>query len=272
MTETYEVFALRYAWRDAKRQDHFISEVSDPDAPMPMDYFVWVMRSPDRTVLLDTGFKPDVGTRRGRTPLHAPAEALSLVGIGAESVRDIVISHLHYDHAGTIDAFPNARLHLQSQELDYVTSGKNEGRRGSFEVDDVAEVLRAMYADRVKLYGGSEQPWPGISVHLVGGHTPGSQIVRVRTKRGWVVLAADAIHYYENMELGIPFHGAYDAGREIASFDTCKALADSEEHIIPGHDPEVTQRYPAASPALEGIVLRLDEPPQDGSQQRRGAG
>lgn len=264
MTETYEVFALRYGWRDAIRREHFVSEVPDPDAPMPMDYFVWVMRGPERTVLLDTGFKPAVGARRGRTSLRTASEALSMAGIDATDVRDIVISHLHYDHAGTIDAFPNARLHVQAQELDYVTSGKSEGRRGAFEVDDVAEVLRAMYQDRVKLYNGSEQPWPGVSLHLVGGHTPGSQIVRVHTKRGWVVLAADAIHYYENMTRGIPFHGAYDVAGEIASFDTSRALADSEEHIIPGHDPEVTRRYPAVSPALEGIAIRLDEMPREG--------
>lgn len=263
MTETYEVLALRYAWRDAKRREHFISDIPDPDAPMPMDYFVWVLRSPERTMLLDTGFKPEVGSRRGRTPLHAPPDALRSVGIDPASVRDIVISHLHYDHAGNIDAFPNARLHIQADELDYVTSGKSEGRRGAFEVDDVAHVLRAMYSDRVTLYNGSEQPWPGVSIHLVGGHTPGSQIVRVYTKRGWVVLAADAIHYYENMTRRIPFHGAHDAAREIASFDTSVAMADSIDHVIPGHDPEVTRRYPAVSPGLEGIALRLDEGPRE---------
>ena len=262
MTETYQVLALRYATRDAKRQDHFATEVPNPDGPMPMDYFVWVIRNGERTILLDTGFKPDVGRRRGRTPLRSPLEALNLVGIEAGSVRDIVISHLHYDHSGTVDGFPNARLHVQEDELDFVTSRKNEKTRGAFEVDDISAVLRAMYAGRVSLYDGSEQPWPGVSIHLVGGHTPGSQIVRVHTKRGWVVLAADAIHYYENMERGIPFHGAYEFNREIASFDTSKALADSPDHVIPGHDPEVTRRYPALSTALEGIALRLDEPPR----------
>ena len=263
MTETYEVLALKYATRDAKRHEHFISEVPDPDGPMPMDYFVWLIRNGDRTVLLDTGFKPDIGKRRGRTPLRTTSEVLSLVGIDASTVQDIVISHLHYDHSGTIDAFPNARLHIQADELDFVTSGKNERTRGAFEVDDLAEVLRAMYAGRVRLCRGSAQPWPGLSLHLVGGHTPGSQIVRVNTKRGWVVLAADAIHFYENMDRGIPFHGAYDPDREIASFDTSKALADSPNHVIPGHDPEVVKRYPAASPALEGIAMRLDEPPNE---------
>ena len=262
MTETYEVLALRYATRDAKRQDHFISDVPNPDGAMPMDYFIWVLRSPERIVLLDTGFKPDVSARRGRTYLRSPSEALRAAGIDPESIQDIVISHMHYDHAGTVDAFPNARLHLQEQELDFVTSKKNLPTRRAFEVADVNEVIGAMYAERVKLYNGSAQPWPGLSIHLVGGHTAGSQIVRVHTKRGWVVLAADASHFYENMERGIPFHGTYDVEQGIAGFDTMRSLADSNEHVVPGHDPAVVSRYPSASTALDGIVVRLDEPPR----------
>jgi glyoxylase-like metal-dependent hydrolase (beta-lactamase superfamily II) len=115
----------------------------------------------------------------------------------------------------------------------------------------------------VKLYNGSAQPWPGISIHLVGGHTPGSQIVRVQTKRGWVVLAADASHFYENMERGIPFHGTYDIDQGIAGFELMRAMANSPQHVVPGHDPEVVRRYPSVSPALEGIALRLDEAPRE---------
>ena len=264
MTETYEVLALRYATRGAKRQDHFIADVPDPEGPMPMDYFVWVLRNSERTVLLDTGFKPDVSARRGRTYVRSPLEALNLAGIDAGDIGDIVLSHMHYDHAGTVDAFPMARVHVQEDELDFVTSQKNLRTRGAFEVDDVNEMLRALYGGRVKLYNGSAQPWPGISMHLVGGHTPGSQVVRVHTKRGWVVLAADASHFYENMERGIPFRGTYDIDQGIAGFELMRAMADSPPHVIPGHDPAVVQRYPAPSPELQGIAMRLDEAPREG--------
>jgi glyoxylase-like metal-dependent hydrolase (beta-lactamase superfamily II) len=261
LTEIYEVLALRYATRDAKRQSHFISDVPNPEDPMPMDYFVWVARSPERTVLFDTGFNAEVSAQRNRTYVRSPLEALRLAGIQPTDIQDIVLSHMHYDHAGMVGSFPNARLHVQEQEIDFVTSRKNEPTRRAFEVDDVSNVLRALYEGRASVYNGSARPWPGLSIHLVGGHTAGSQIVRVHTKRGWVVLAADASHFYENMDRGIPFHGTYDIAQGIASFDTMRSLAESDQHVVPGHDPEVVRRYPSASPELKDIAIRLDEPP-----------
>ena len=59
----------------------------------------------------------------------------------------------------------------------------------------------------------------------------------------------------------MPFRGTFDPERNIAGFDTLRNLADSVQHVVPGHDPEVMKRYPAASAALEGIVVRLDRPP-----------
>ena len=73
MTETYKVLALRYAMRDAKRQDHFATEVPNPDGPMPMDYFVWVLRNGQRTVVVDTGFHAAMADKRNRQYLRSPS-------------------------------------------------------------------------------------------------------------------------------------------------------------------------------------------------------
>ena len=101
---------------------------------------------------------------------------------------------------------------------------------------------------------------PGISVHLVGGHTPGLQSVRVKTQRGWVVLASDATHYYEHFEKDRCFVTVFNIGDTLEGYRKLKGLADSPQHIVPGHDPLVMQRYPAV-PKLEGIAVRLDVPP-----------
>ena len=231
---------------------------------MPMDYFVWLVQSPQRSVVVDTGFSEPAGTRRGRTHLRQPAAGLKLLDVDAAAVEDVVVTHMHYDHAGTVADFAKARLHLQEKELHWVTSLEmfQKNARGSFEVDDVVNIVRGLYDNRVVLHDGPWEMAPGISVHHLGGHTPGIQVVRVRTQRGYVVLASDATHYYENMETGRPFATTHDVEKVLAGFGTLHALADSPQHIVPGHDPLVTQRYPAASAALEGVVFRLDVEPK----------
>ena len=142
MTETYELFALRYAYREAKRQDHFISEIPNPDGSMPMDYFVWIATNANRTVLIDTGFKPDVGIARGRVPFRTPSEAIRLLGHDPDRIEDVIITHMHYDHIGTLDAFPKARVHLQEEDMAFFTSRAHERMRGSIEVDDIVEMVK----------------------------------------------------------------------------------------------------------------------------------
>jgi glyoxylase-like metal-dependent hydrolase (beta-lactamase superfamily II) len=247
----YEVFAIRYARRDARRHEHFIG--GDPhDAPMPMDYFVWLIRNDERTIVVDTGFTAEVAARRRREHLRTPKAGLNLLGVKAEQVRDVIITHMHYDHVGTFADFPGAVFHLQDEEMSFVTGRlmRHERFAHSFEVEDV-------------FHRGMEELAPGISLHHIGGHTPGLQSVRVHTKRGWVVLASDAAHYYEHMEAGRVFTTMYNIGDTLEGYDTLRRLADSPRHVVPGHDPLVMARYPAVAKELEGIAVRLDVMPHE---------
>ncbi len=258
----YEVIALRYATRAGARPDHFIG--GDPhDQPAPMDYYLWVVRDAQRLWLVDTGFNEDMAVKRHRTLLRRPAEALALLGIECADVRDIVITHLHNDHAGTFDEYPNARFHLQDKEMAYATGRYMCCDRFSrpYEPDHVTGFVRLVYKDRVSFHDGDAELAPGISVHLIGGHTAGLQCVRVHTARGWVVLASDASHYYEHFEQRRCFPLVHHVGDMVAGFDRLRELADSPAHIVPGHDPLVMQRYEAPTPALQGIAVRLDRAP-----------
>lgn len=259
----YEVYAIRYATRDARRPNHFIG--GDPhDVPMPMDYFVWLARCAQRTFVVDTGFGPQVAARRGRTLLRTPAAGLALLGVSAAEVKDVVITHLHYDHAGTFDAFTSAQFHLQDDEMAYATGRHMRHRQFNhgYEVDEVVGMVRMVYKDRVRFHAGAAELAPGLSVHRIGGHTNGLQCVRVHTQRGWVVLASDASHYYEHMEQNRLFTTMFNPGEAVDGYATLAQLADSRQHIVPGHDPLVMQRYPAPSPELSGIVVRLDVNPK----------
>ena len=258
---TYKVYALRYAMRDAKRHEHFIG--GDPhDAPMPMDYFVWAAVNEDRAVVIDTGFTAEVAKKRKRTYLRCPVESLPLIGVDPDKVEDVVISHLHYDHVGSFHKFAKARFHLQEAEMHYACGHfmKHHKLRHSFEVEDVAGIVRMTYADRTVFHMGDGEVAPGITAHAMGGHSMGLQCIRVNTERGQVVLASDVTHFYENMDSGRPFSTAFHVGLMLDGFDRLRALAPSPRHIVPGHDPEVMRRY-SAVPGLEGIAVELHREP-----------
>ncbi|MFN2461702.1 MAG: N-acyl homoserine lactonase family protein, partial [Candidatus Velthaea sp.] len=174
-----------------------------------------------------------------------------------------VITHTHYDHAGNAGAFPRARIHVQDRELQYATGRymAHARLRAPFDPAHVATLVHAVFAERVVFHDGDWELAPGITVHLIGGHTPGLQVVRVRTARGFVLLASDASHLYANIEQNRPFPIVHDVGAMIEGYARIRALADSPQHIIPGHDPAVMARYPAPSRELQGICVRLDVAP-----------
>jgi glyoxylase-like metal-dependent hydrolase (beta-lactamase superfamily II) len=260
--EPYEIYAIKYADHQRRASENFIG--GDPhDGPMPLDYFVWAVKGAARTWIVDTGFGAAVGRQRQRNVIRSPAEGLKALGIEPGEVEDVVITHMHYDHCGNHDLFARARFHVQDKEMRYATGRSmcHPTLRHAFDVEDVVTMVRRAYGGRVAFHDGDEELAPGISVHFVGGHTMGLQMVRVWTRRGWVVLASDASHLYANMEQGRPFPVVYNVADMLAGHERAYALAASRRHVIPGHDPLVLKRYPAPSRALEGIIARLDVDP-----------
>src|SRR5690606_34760110 len=190
---TYEVYGIKYAHHPRRASEN--SGGGAPHAgPMPPAYFVWLGRGPGREVVVDTGFSAAVAARRGRQHLRCPTQGLGLLGVQADTVADVVITHLHYDHVGNFERFPRARFHLQDLEMRYATGRHMAEARhgGAYDVEDVVGMVRHAYAGRLCFHDGDAELFPGISLHLVGGHTMGLQVVRVSTRRGWVVLASDA--------------------------------------------------------------------------------
>jgi glyoxylase-like metal-dependent hydrolase (beta-lactamase superfamily II) len=255
----YEVYAIKYAHHPRRASENFIG--GDPhDGPMPLDYFVWLVRGNGREIVVDTGFSAAMAAKRQRQHLRCPTEGLRLLGTDSGAVKDVVITHLHYDHVGNFDLFPAATLHLQDLEMNYAT-GRHMAQavfQGAYEVEDVVGMVRRVYGGRVRFHDGDGEIAPGVSVHLIGGHTMGLQVVRVATRRGSVVLASDASHFYANLEQVRPFPIVFSVADMVEGYRRLAQLADSPGHIIPGHDPLVLERYPAPSEGLKGIVARLD--------------
>jgi glyoxylase-like metal-dependent hydrolase (beta-lactamase superfamily II) len=262
--ETYEVLALRYAERGQRlRGENFLEAVDNHDTPMPIDFFIWVLRNEHRTVVIDTGFGHGEAAKRDRTVNCLPREALASVGIDAATVEDVVITHLHYDHAGTLGDFPNARFHIQESEMQFATGRwmLDDAESHAYSADHVCDLVHSLFEKRVRFHSEDGEVAPGVSVHRMAGHTMGIQSVRVPTERGNLLLASDASHYYEHWVKGVPFAICWSQPDLMASYDKFEQLADSEDHVIPGHDPLVRDLYPAYSSATGTEVVRLDAMP-----------
>lgn len=261
--ETFELYAIRYATRDAMRASHFIGGDSH-DAPMPMDYFIWVARNDNHAVVIDLGFTDAAAARRRRAMLCNPIEALKQIGVDPEAVQDAIITHLHYDHCGNFGLLPQARFHVQEAEMHFAV-GKHMKYRyfsSGYEPEDVMKAVELNFKGRMVQYTGAAQIMSGIRVVPLPGHSPGEQAVLVNTQRGWVVIASDAAHFYENLQRLKPYTACHNVAQMLESFDDLMELADNDiARIVPGHDPLVMQLYPPANPDLAGRVARLDVQP-----------
>ncbi len=129
--------------------------------------------------------------KRGRQMVRPVADGLKAIGIDPVTVGDVILSHMHYDHAGNLPLFPKARFHIQDAEMEYVTGRSmcHAALRGAFEADHAAQMVHNVFDGRVEFHDGVSELAPGITLHKVGGHTKGLQVTRVKTRRGWVVLA-----------------------------------------------------------------------------------
>lgn len=253
--------AIRYARHERTAVNNFSRAVDDHDLPMPLDYFVWAIHRADGAppVIVDTGFGEAAAVARGRIITRPVIEGLRDAGIDHLSVEDVILTHLHYDHAGSLGTFPNARFHVQDAELAFATSRQVCDRdvRAPFDGEPVAQLVRKLYNDHVVFHDGDEDFAPGIALRLCDGHTAGLQAVCCETQRGTVVLASDAAHLYANLTRRIPFPIFIDEPAYGRAQERVMQLAGgSLDHVIPGHDPLVLACFPG-----ENDIARVDLAP-----------
>ena len=224
---TWEVLAVRFGSRITTRSDYYMrfQTYDEPDGPLPMDYFFWAVRGPDETILVDTGWDPAAAARRAGAA-HRPAARMELLGILPDTVSRLVLTHLHWDHTGNVERFPDAEILVQERELEFW--GSPMGKRLQFavhaEADDIDHVLRADREGRVQRLQDDEKIAPGVQARLVGGHSAGQLILLIETACGPVVLASDAIHYYEEMERDWPCSIVVDVPETYAGYELLREL------------------------------------------------
>lgn len=246
--DEFAVYAIRYAWREGRRGQHFHGLDQGWEKSHPTAYYVWLALSQTRTIVVDTGIAPDrAAVAPGLHYLGSPPDLINSLGVSPASVDTVILSHLHYDHTGTAMDFPGAEIIIQQSELGYWTGPVGERiRREHWLVNrqDIADIERRLSAGRGRLLEGDDDVAPGVRAHLLGGHTPGMQVVSFRTGSGTVVVASDAAHFYENLEADIPFEIVSSVPGMYFGFDRIMELAGDIGKVLAGHDPLVLERFP----------------------------
>ena len=242
----YEVYAVRYATLVGFPVSALV-QGAERDRKLDIAMTYWVLKGPDgRTVLVDAGFyRPRfLKDRNGVTEYTRPDRALGRLGIKPEEVTDVVITHMHWDHADGADLFPNARVWIQKDEFNYYTR-EAKPPSGNNEMDEVSAMVKLNTQGRVRLVeGDAREILPGVTVYTGGRHTFASQYVGVNTKAGRVVIASDNVYLYENLDKHVPIAQTFDAKSNLAAQDRMKQLATSPRLLVPGHDPDVFVRFP----------------------------
>ncbi len=262
MNDQYEVYALKYGTRaNRTRGDSFIFD-DHASEQHTIDYFVWLIRNGDRTILVDTGYETKEAKARGRPVEFEPPAALAAIGVDPDAIETLIVTHLHYDHAGGLHQFENAHIHVQAAEMAYATGPCmcHDALKMPFTGWHVCEAVKKLYSGKLTFHDGDGQVAPGVTVHRLGGHSRGLQCVKVETAHGPMVLASDAAHFYENFEKGKPFPIVVDVEAYLEGFNTLRRMVPDHARIVPGHDPLVRSRYPQAFENSGVDVRRLDVP------------
>jgi glyoxylase-like metal-dependent hydrolase (beta-lactamase superfamily II) len=255
--DKYEVYAVRYATISNFAVSSLIAG-ADRARRMDIAMMIWVLKGVDgRIAIVDSGFHRDQYFRQFAVrDFVAPSDAIAPLGIRAADVTDILLTHMHWDHAGGVDLFPSARVWIQKDEYDYYTGEAWQARNthGGIDQDDVLEIVRRNLQGKVTFVrGDDETTLSGITFGIGGRHTWQSQFVTVQTKNGTVVLASDNMYLYENLDTHKPISQTLDAASNLRTQDRMRSLASDVHRLIPGHDPAVFDRFPRISDRIVRI-------------------
>jgi glyoxylase-like metal-dependent hydrolase (beta-lactamase superfamily II) len=251
---SYDVYAVRFA--HVSYPVASLVRGAERGRNIDIAFTVWVMRTGNRVVMLDAGFYRETFISRWK-PVNfvTPAEAVRRgLGIRPEQVTDIILTHIHWDHADGADLFPNATVWIQRDEYAYYSGEAWQGdRKGAgADADVLSKLVARNLAGRLRFVEGDAQAiLPGITCYTGGRHTYASQYVVAETAKGPVVLASDNVYLYLNLDSRAPIAQTLDAAANLKAQDRMRVLSGKSQIIVPGHDPEVFTRFKTVA---EGVV------------------
>jgi glyoxylase-like metal-dependent hydrolase (beta-lactamase superfamily II) len=258
-TPVYEIYALKYAGPLTGKLAMFLW-MEGWNEEVERNYYIWAIKGKDGIMVVDTGLPAASARQEDLSGFIDPLSLLSLIGADRHNVTKIILSHLHFDHGGGVDAFskafPQAFFYVQQREFEFWLNHPLATRPVFAWLSDPAAnaALTALQGQRrVVLVNGDRIIEPGIEVLLTPGHTPGLQSVAVNTGRGEAIIASDCGHLWRNFKDDRPTAFITDMISWLESYDKIRSRT-TIDLIFPGHDTALSRQYPEVAENVTRLV------------------
>lgn len=222
----------------ARRMAHvsWFNYLSTDSGLLEILYRVWLLRCGNQLVLVDTGPDPLEGQRRGLVEIKPLSKGLQEVGVEPADIRDVLLTHLHWDHASSLEQLPCATFWAQPQELDFFQHQAWKDPSTARFFSHRAALERALQNGRLRPLNEQGPRWDGLEPVRVGGHTPGSQLLKISTNNGLAVLSGDVIPMNANYTQNLPTGILVDLLEVLQAKRLVRAW--NPKRLYTGHDPQ----------------------------------
>jgi glyoxylase-like metal-dependent hydrolase (beta-lactamase superfamily II) len=252
----YNIYALRYAGPFTS-SGAFLMWMKDWERVAERNYYLWCLKGVEETLIVDTGVSPEPAQQRKLPGYISPAEILSRIDVKANEVKHVILTHIHWDHAGGLNLFPHAKIYVQEEEHRFWMEDPVAKRPpfGFYSDETIKAYLNDIdRAGRLVLIRGDQKILPGIECLLAPGHSIALQAVAVNTAKGTAILGSDAAHLFRNYREDWPSALINDMVAWMRTYDKLRARVTSLDLLFPGHDPIMSQNYSEVAPGVTLLV------------------
>jgi glyoxylase-like metal-dependent hydrolase (beta-lactamase superfamily II) len=252
----YKIYALKYAG-PVNSSGAFLMWMKDWEKRVERDYYLWCLKSSEETIIVDTGVSPDLNKEKNINGYVDPREILAQIDVKSDEVKHVVLTHIHWDHAGGLSLFPGAQVYVQEKEYDFWLNSPMAARPPfKFFSDETINVnLKSLRKSmRLTLLRGDQKILPGIECLLAPGHSMALQAVAVDTLKGTAIVGSDSAHVFRNFQEDWPSSVCIDLVAWLQTYDKLRTRVSSPELFFPGHDATMAKNYPEVAPGVTQLV------------------
>jgi glyoxylase-like metal-dependent hydrolase (beta-lactamase superfamily II) len=252
----YEIYALKFAG-PVTSSGALLMWLKDWEKVEKRNYYIWCIRGNGELVIVDTGLPPQLAKEKNLAGYVNPVEVLSRIDVKADEIRHVILTHIHWDHAGGVSLFPKATFYIQDEEYHFWLKDEVAERPPLklFTEENSKAYLRSLEGtDRLVLLKGDREVLPGIECLRAPGHSIALQAVSVKTAKGSAIIGSDCAHVFQNYREDWPSAFFIDLVALMRTYEKLRARASSLDLIFPGHDPVMSERYPEVAEDVTKLV------------------